>query len=314
MKAERQHKEPQQATSIQSKREKAKLGFVDNRSQIITQMKLIKLIQKKKNKNILSNGLECIYQFSFGSDGKFPLIPGKKQSKTDRGNPQIMYKNAGKGPSRTLNDPPNTTTKTYWNNTINATYHHVIPVQLLRDFWNVLIDLKHFGYLSDIAYNVTAGHLHKRQDQTANRDNALREGASIVYGEKELRTDQEIKDATVQIASGKFPEDEEVRSILTTAYLWLPGNIVLGPETNRKDDDKKGMNIDREVAGASGAVLTINEFEELFNEIKSYVFDGVEAEKGLGWIASKIKLLASATVRKPRWFARGVGKWEMELL
>lgn len=46
MKAERQRKEPQQATSIQSKGGIPKLSFVDNRLQMVTQMKLIQSIQK----------------------------------------------------------------------------------------------------------------------------------------------------------------------------------------------------------------------------------------------------------------------------
>lgn len=50
MKAERQHKEPQKAESIQSKRERSKLSFVDNRSQTVSQTRLIKSIQKKENK------------------------------------------------------------------------------------------------------------------------------------------------------------------------------------------------------------------------------------------------------------------------
>lgn len=55
MKAERQHKKPQQATSIQSKREKAKLGFVDNRSNAIKQRILKDIIQKKP---VIQRGVE----------------------------------------------------------------------------------------------------------------------------------------------------------------------------------------------------------------------------------------------------------------
>lgn len=49
MKAERQHKEPQQVEPIQSKGVRSKLGFIDNRSQRSNQTKLINLIQKKDN-------------------------------------------------------------------------------------------------------------------------------------------------------------------------------------------------------------------------------------------------------------------------
>lgn len=48
MKAERQHKEPQKAESIQSKRERSKLSFEDNRPQAVNQTKLVQSIQKKK--------------------------------------------------------------------------------------------------------------------------------------------------------------------------------------------------------------------------------------------------------------------------
>lgn len=50
MKAELRHKELQQADFIQSKRERSRLGFVDNRPQIASQTKLIQYIQKKENK------------------------------------------------------------------------------------------------------------------------------------------------------------------------------------------------------------------------------------------------------------------------
>lgn len=49
MKAERQQKESQKAEPIQSKRERSKLNFVDNRSQTASQTKLLKSIQKKEN-------------------------------------------------------------------------------------------------------------------------------------------------------------------------------------------------------------------------------------------------------------------------
>lgn len=49
MKAERQQKEPQKANPIQSKRERSKLSFVDNRPQASSQEILIKSIQKKEN-------------------------------------------------------------------------------------------------------------------------------------------------------------------------------------------------------------------------------------------------------------------------
>lgn len=56
MKAELQHKEPQKADPIQSKRERSKLSFVDNRLQTVSLMKLINSIQKKENKKTeLSN-------------------------------------------------------------------------------------------------------------------------------------------------------------------------------------------------------------------------------------------------------------------
>ena len=58
MKAERQHKEPQQAAPIQSKQEKAKLSFVDNKPQTASQTKLVQSIQKKENKTGLPNDLK----------------------------------------------------------------------------------------------------------------------------------------------------------------------------------------------------------------------------------------------------------------
>lgn len=51
MKAERKHEEPQKADRIQSKRERSKLSFIDNRTQIAIQTKLIKSIQKKDSTN-----------------------------------------------------------------------------------------------------------------------------------------------------------------------------------------------------------------------------------------------------------------------
>lgn len=58
MKAERQHKEPQQAKPIQSKRERSKLSFVDNRSQTVNQTKLVQSIQRKENKTGLLDDLK----------------------------------------------------------------------------------------------------------------------------------------------------------------------------------------------------------------------------------------------------------------
>lgn len=48
MKAERQHKEPQKAEPIQSKRERSKLRFIDNRPQAVSQAKTIDRIQLKQ--------------------------------------------------------------------------------------------------------------------------------------------------------------------------------------------------------------------------------------------------------------------------
>lgn len=45
MKAERQQIEPQKASPIQSKRERSKLSFVDNRPLVVSQMRLIRIIQ-----------------------------------------------------------------------------------------------------------------------------------------------------------------------------------------------------------------------------------------------------------------------------
>jgi hypothetical protein len=58
MKAERQQKEPQKADPIQSKRERSKLSFVDNRLQVISQMKLVKSIQQNENKTELYDNLK----------------------------------------------------------------------------------------------------------------------------------------------------------------------------------------------------------------------------------------------------------------
>lgn len=49
MKAEKQHKELQSGL-VQSKRERSKLSFVDNRSQTVNQGKLVNFLQKKENK------------------------------------------------------------------------------------------------------------------------------------------------------------------------------------------------------------------------------------------------------------------------
>lgn len=51
MKAERRQKEPQKAEPIQSKQEKAKLSFVDNRPLTTSQTRLIQSIQKKDSTN-----------------------------------------------------------------------------------------------------------------------------------------------------------------------------------------------------------------------------------------------------------------------
>jgi len=72
MKAERQHKELQQADPIHAKRERSKLSFIDNRTQIAIQTKLIKLIQKKNNTD--SNLIQRMVQVSVMHD-----VPTKKK-------------------------------------------------------------------------------------------------------------------------------------------------------------------------------------------------------------------------------------------
>lgn len=65
MKAEIQHKEPQQAASIQSKGEISKLSFVDNRPQASSQGKLIKSIQKKENKTGLPDDMSGLVSVKY---------------------------------------------------------------------------------------------------------------------------------------------------------------------------------------------------------------------------------------------------------
>lgn len=67
MKAEKQHKEPQQADPIQSKQEKTKLSFVDNRPQAASQTKLIQSIQKKDSTN--TNLIQRMVQVDVVNDG-----------------------------------------------------------------------------------------------------------------------------------------------------------------------------------------------------------------------------------------------------
>lgn len=74
MKAEIQHKEPQQAASIQSKREKAKLGFVDNRPQTASQTKLIQSIQKKENDCLQRIVIQLADWYDYGNGGITPHI------------------------------------------------------------------------------------------------------------------------------------------------------------------------------------------------------------------------------------------------
>ena len=57
MKAEKQHKELQSGL-VQSKRERSKLSFVDNRSQAASQTNLIQSIQKKENKTEFPDNLK----------------------------------------------------------------------------------------------------------------------------------------------------------------------------------------------------------------------------------------------------------------
>lgn len=57
MKAERQQKEPQKADPIQSKRERSKLSFVDNRPQMTSQSKLINALQNNKTQNAYNNNI-----------------------------------------------------------------------------------------------------------------------------------------------------------------------------------------------------------------------------------------------------------------
>ena len=68
MKAERQQKESQQINPVQSKCERSRLSFVDNRLQIVNQTKLVNLIQRETDIRYRSEerrvGKECRSRWS----------------------------------------------------------------------------------------------------------------------------------------------------------------------------------------------------------------------------------------------------------
>lgn len=74
MKAELQHKEPQQAKPIQSKRERSKLSFVDNRSQTVKQTNLIKANQKKEIGCLQRMVIQLKRTYVYGSADTIPHV------------------------------------------------------------------------------------------------------------------------------------------------------------------------------------------------------------------------------------------------
>ncbi|MGH3810809.1 MAG: hypothetical protein ACRDRU_30185 [Pseudonocardiaceae bacterium] len=109
----------------------------------------------------------------------------------------------------------------YNNGVVNLSRHHIIPYNTLRDFWNMLVTQNMIGLarplLEAIHKNVKNYTITLDQDQRITVRAVIK---SIINGDREF--------------------DNTAWEYFARVYLWLPGNIFIGPFSDIRQDDPGG--------------------------------------------------------------------------
>jgi hypothetical protein len=101
--------------------------------------------------------------------------------------------------------------------------HHVIPYNVLRDFWNRLLFI-------DQNYSIAKGFLEEIAKNIARYPTN--------YGRVDI---QWVADAARSIGNGELNQlTNEAFDSFRAVYAWLPGNLFEGPDENIRTDDPGG--------------------------------------------------------------------------
>ncbi|MCM7591168.1 hypothetical protein M8S10_20410 [Enterobacter chuandaensis] len=172
---------------------------------------------------------------------------------------------------------------------VKLSRHHIIPYNLLRDFYNAVIE--------DGKITRLAGFLNKLSSKAAEY-NATNCHSDDVQGGASL---------AAMIASGSITENKDktespdYKDDFFSLYIWMPGNLFPGPESKKRSDDPNEA-FESKAGDIVGSDFT--HYQQLANDMNDYI--NSHDEKILSGINDNLEFIANKTTSYPL-----VGtKWE----
>lgn len=170
---------------------------------------------------------------------------------------------------------------------VQLLYHHVMPVSLLREIWNYLVE-------------------QAQGTQSASAHTALRQFLALYA----TRTLPDLEPLVAGVIQNRTDNINGAR--IHTAIVWAPWNIVEGP-ANRADDPGDHY-LDRFTHGLTRhEALRMRRIEELYHDFQDFLASRSFQALTLAVIAARMDLLCDGPIpfrRAEMWEEIGTGMWQ----
>lgn len=172
---------------------------------------------------------------------------------------------------------------------VKLSRHHIIPYNLLRDFYNTVI--------ADGKITRLAGFLNKLSSK------------AVEYNASNCHSDDIQGGASLaaMIASGSITENKDktespdYKDDFFSLYIWMPGNLFPGPESKKRSDDPEEA-FESKAGDIVGPDFT--HYQQLVNEMKDYIKSHNDTK--LSGINANLEFIANKTTSYPL----DATKWE----